>query len=176
MNHLAEENVQVLEQLVELVGGMSAAHYQQPFGQQGQQTIGKHVRHIVDHYEAFLRHTHAETPQVVNYEQRRREALLETAPDIARDRLHKLCYDLQQLDRTDLRQAVQVEYPTDRGTSSLSSSVGRELTFLTSHAIHHMAIIGLLAEQLDLKLGPHFGVAPATLRHWQQQERPAVAI
>jgi uncharacterized damage-inducible protein DinB len=175
MNQLAEENIQVLEQLVELVGGMSAAQYQQPFGRQGQQTIGKHVRHIVDHCEAFLHHTQAEAPMVISYEYRRREALLETVPDIARHRILNLCDGLQQLDGISLQHAVQVEYPTNHGTSSLSSSVGRELTFLAAHTIHHMAIIGLLAEQLDLQPGPHFGVAPSTLRHWQRQESRAVA-
>jgi hypothetical protein len=68
MNQLAEENVQVLEQLIELVRGMSAAQYQQHVGLQGQQTIGKHVRHVVDHYESFLRHSPATGPILVNYE------------------------------------------------------------------------------------------------------------
>jgi uncharacterized damage-inducible protein DinB len=176
MNQLAEENVQVLEQLIELVSGMSAAHYQQPFGRQGQQTIGKHVRHVVDHYESFLRHSPATAPMLVNYEHRRREASLETVPDIACDRLRKLCGNLQQLLDADLPKAVQVEYPTTRDSSSLCSSVGRELTFLSGHTIHHMAIIGLLAEQLDLQPEPGFGVAPSTQRHWQKQERLAVAV
>jgi len=175
MNQLAEENVLVLEQLIELVRGMSAAQYQQPFGLQGQQTIGKHVRHIVDHYESFLRHSPATSPMLVNYEHRRREASLETVPDIGCDRLRKLCGNLQQFLDADLKKPVQVEYPTHRDSSSLNSSVGRELTFLSSHTIHHMAIIGLFAEQLDLQAEPGFGVAPSTRRHWQQQERLAVA-
>jgi uncharacterized damage-inducible protein DinB len=175
MNQLAEENVQILEQLIDLVRGMSAAQYQRPFGLQGQQTIGKHVRHIVDHYESFLRHSPATGPMLVNYEHRLREASLETTPGVACDRLRKLCDNLQQLLDADLQNAVQVEYPTNRATSSLSSSVGRELTFLSSHTIHHMAIIGLLAEQLDLQAEPDFGVAPSTRRHWQQQERLAAA-
>jgi uncharacterized damage-inducible protein DinB len=175
MNELVEENVQVLAQLIELVSGMSATQYQQQFGLQRQQTIGKHVRHVVDHYEAFLHHSEAHAPVLVNYEHRRREPSLETVPDIACDRLRKLCDNLQQLLDTDLQNAVQVEYPTNRATSSLSSSVGRELTFLSSHTIHHMAIIGLLAEQLDLQPEPDFGVHTSTRRHWQKQERLAVA-
>jgi len=176
MNQLAEENVQVLEQLIELVRGMSAAQYQQHVGLQGQQTIGKHVRHVVDHYESFLRHSPATGPILVNYEHRRREASLETVPKVACDRLRQLCDNLQQFLDADLQNAVQVEYPTHRATSSLSSSVGRELTFLSSHTIHHMAIIGSLAEQLDLRPEPGFGVAPSTQRHWRTQERLAVAV
>lgn len=47
--------------------------------------------------------------------------------------------------------------------------MARELAFLTSQTIHHMAIIGLLAEQQGIPLAEDFGVHPSTLRHWQRE-------
>jgi len=176
MHEIAEENVQVLTQLMGLIGCISAADYQQHAGLHRQQTIGKHVRHIIDHYEAFLRCSRASSPMLVSYEHRQREELVETVPAVASDRMRRLCEHLQQFTGSDLHNAVQVEYPTVRRTSTLNSSVGRELTFLASHTIHHMAIIGLLAEQLGLQPDPGFGVHPSTQRHWEEQESLEAAI
>jgi len=43
--------------------------------------------------------------------------------------------------------------------------------FLASHTIHHMAIIGMLAEQAGVEVGAEFGVHPSTLRYLQRQAR-----
>lgn len=47
------------------------------------------------------------------------------------------------------------------------SSLGRELQFLSSHTLHHYALIKLLLDDTGLDLGPEFGVAPSTLA-WQR--------
>jgi len=175
MSELAEENVQVLAQLVELVARMRAPRYQQHFGSHSPHTVGKHVRHIIDHYEIFLHHLQNDSVATVNYENRLRDESLETVPAIACDRLQKICDHLLDLDDADRQSAVPVDHPTTRTSITLDSSVGRELAFLSSHTIHHMAIIGLLAEQMGLEPAPDFGVHPSTLRHWHRQRGRAAA-
>jgi len=51
----------------------------------------------------------------------------------------------------------------------VSTSVERELVFLASHTIHHMAIIGMLAEQAGMEVSSDFGVHPSTLRYLEKQ-------
>jgi uncharacterized damage-inducible protein DinB len=176
MSELAAENVEVLEQLIDLVDGMSASRYRQHFGSRNQHTIGKHVRHIIDHYEGLVQPMYARTPTPVNYEHRRREASLETVPEIACDRLREICGILREISAPAQQHALDVDHSTTRSTLRLTSSVGRELAFLSSHTIHHMAIIGLLAEQMGVEPAREFGVHPSTLRHWERQERRAAAI
>jgi hypothetical protein len=43
------------------------------------------------------------------------------------------------------------------------SSVGRELVFLASHAIHHYALLQVYCAQHGVVTDPHFGTAPSTV-------------
>jgi uncharacterized damage-inducible protein DinB len=60
---------------------------------------------------------------------------------------------------------------SDEQGQVVKTSVDRELVFLASHTIHHMAIIGMLAEQAGVEVGAEFGVHPSTLRYLQRQAR-----
>lgn len=166
VGELIDENLQAISQLIQLVNRLSADQYQRGFGLQDQHTVGKHVRHIIDHYQALLSGIDA---ALINYEHRQREEALETQPDAARRRLLTVCDFLGQLRDNDHRSPVSIDYPTGTQSFTINSSVDRELVFLSSHTIHHMAIIGLLAEQLGMQPGATFGVHPSTLRHWQRQ-------
>ena len=48
------------------------------------------------------------------------------------------------------------------------SSLARELQFLTSHTIHHFAVIALILRAMDVEVDREFGVAPSTLRYWTE--------
>lgn len=167
---LVHENIQVLAQLIELIGSLSAEQYQRSLGQQGQHSVGKHVRHIVDHYQSFHRGISGRGNGAgVDYENRIREPAVESEPDIAFARLEAVSDCLQRLRDVPAQQPVVLDYPTADTTIPIHSTVGRELIFLFSHTVHHMAIIGLLAEQLGVVPGNEFGVHPSTLRHWQRE-------
>ena len=45
------------------------------------------------------------------------------------------------------------------------STFGRELVYAIAHAIHHYALISVMARLLDVRLPPHFGIAPSTVAH-----------
>jgi hypothetical protein len=45
------------------------------------------------------------------------------------------------------------------------SSVGRELLFLSSHTVHHWALVAALLRHQGIEPGVEFGVAPSTLDH-----------
>jgi uncharacterized damage-inducible protein DinB len=165
---LIEENLHSLAQLRVLVAELSPEHYRQAFGAQGHHSLGKHVRHIIDHYDALLGGKASPDDGELDYEHRQRDAALEQWPQLAGRRLGEIAKRLQHEGGLSPGQGVRLAYPTGGETLSLGSSMGRELAFLTSHTVHHMAIIGLLAEQLDITLPESFGVHPSTLRHWER--------
>jgi hypothetical protein len=126
--------------------------------------VGAHVRHVIEHYEALLQ---PKMPGVVDYDQRPRDRELQTNPDVALRRLHALLRRLNEW-TADLDTTVQV-----RGRGGLagdfrfavSSSVARELVFVTSHAIHHYALLKPHCMQHGIPIAADFGRAPATVAH-----------
>jgi hypothetical protein len=49
--------------------------------------------------------------------------------------------------------------------SFMTSSVSREMQALSSHTIHHFALIAVTLKALGVNVDCNFGVAPSTLRH-----------
>ena len=53
------------------------------------------------------------------------------------------------------------------------SSLERELLAVMSHTVHHYALIAIALRLGDFDPGVGFGVAPSTLRYWQEQRECA---
>jgi hypothetical protein len=68
-----------------------------------------------------------------------------------------------------------MEDATDTGLADpfLMSSVGRELQTLSSHTIHHFALIGMTLLAHGVAVDPDFGMAPSTLRYKQSMKAEA---
>lgn len=174
LSPLIDENVQTLAQLAQLLGRVSAHDYQRPLGATGTQSLGKHVRHILEHYQTLLDACATAPIQAIfDYEKRPREEALETQPSYAGKRTEALQAGLKALATMHHDATLTLSYPVEvddaDGSVALPTSLGRELAFLTSHSIHHMALLGTLCEQLGITLPEHFGVHPSTLRYWAQQ-------
>ena len=169
---LTEENRQALGQLAALLKSLTSNAYQQLSAPHTTQSVGKHVRHILEHYQTLLDHMAVNT--TMNYEQRARESSLEDNPLVALARLQDIDSALADIADVLPSTPVTLYYPLDipggQDTTALPSSLGRELAFLTSHTIHHMALISLLCAEQDITLPENFGVHPSTLRHWQTQQ------
>lgn len=163
---LIDENLQALSQLAHFVAELPSEHYRQAFGAHGRHTLGKHVRHIIDHYDALLDEDVLSGDARLDYEHRQRDSALEQSPSLASEHITSIMKRLGVLQAASLRKSIRLAYPAMESTLELDSSPGRELAFLTSHTIHHMAVIGLLAESVGIVLPETFGVHPSTLRHW----------
>ena len=173
LQRLVAENLVFLKQLTTLLETVSSADYQRLI--QGRHSLGRHLRHIVDHYQALLAALAISGSDRLDYETRAREQRLEQSPEAGLQALARIRQTLEQLSHEQLTGPLQMAYPCAAGPTpddpvlSVSTTAERELVFLTSHTVHHMALIGLLAPHLEMALPDTFGVHPSTLRHWARQ-------
>ena len=167
LDPLVEESLGSLQQLEALLTCLTPAQYRHPFDAEGRQTLGRHLRHILDHYQALLEGVGAGR---IDYESRARDPRLERDPQQALERLAEIRRGLARLTEPSST-GLSLTYPVAEGSvsQSLATSLARELAFLTSHTVHHMALLGLLAERLGVVLPKDFGVHPSTLRHWDRE-------
>ncbi|MGR2739500.1 DinB family protein [Billgrantia sp. Q4P2] len=163
---LIEENRLALHQLQAFLERLTPTLYRYAFGPTGRQSLGKHVRHILDHYDALLAGAGVGS---IDYENRQRDERLEAEPVAAVARVVEISAALPRL-HAHHSTTQQMRYPVDGACSSLtlSTSLARELAFMTSHTVHHMALLGFMAEQLGVALPDDFGVHPSTLRFWRR--------
>jgi hypothetical protein len=157
---LLDFNQQVLAQALALVaahGVSGAPAYAGP--------VGAHMRHVIEHHEALI---NAAGTGRVDYDGRPRDRALETTAALARQRLQALRQRLGQWTPELLDLPVQV---LGQGgvlgdfNFRVASSIGRELAFLASHAVHHFALLASHCQEHAIPTPAHFGKAPSTVAH-----------
>jgi len=142
--------------------------YQAPLDILSGSTIGQHTRHILEFYNCLLEQFTADGTPEINYAKRRRDFLIESAPDHALQQVNQICERLNELNP----EKKCVLDCTEHGQENLlvPSTIGRELIYNVEHTIHHLAIvkIALKATTPLIELPAHFGVAPSTIRYRQE--------
>ena len=135
--------------------------------------IGGHYRHCLDHFRTLL---DAATAGDLNYDHRERVTLVETDRFAALNATRELCEGYAKLDPAFLAHTLavtcQTRYSTSKSQAS-PSTIGREIMYCVAHAVHHYALIGIMAGVLEVKLPPDFGVAPSTLKHHMETAQAA---
>lgn len=150
------------------------------------QTDRIHVLIFQDHIELaalIASSTSTETPSQprdLHYDLRVRGGTLEKDMVESRKRIHG-CIDI--LKAIDPENTALASFPVtpffnlsaDLDEMGLSSTIGRELGFVAHHAIHHMALVKIIAvNTLGIKeseLPQGFGRAPSTLIFDQKQQK-----
>ncbi len=136
-------------------------------------TVGNHLRHILEFYECFLSGL---VDGRIDYDSRRRDNLVATCRATASTRILTIIEHLESnsclhleaelLVRAEDADALQLADPF------LPSSIGRELLTLSSHTIHHFALIAMTLRTHGIEIDPGFGMAPSTLTY-QKKVRSA---
>ncbi len=126
-------------------------------------SIGKHMRHILELFEELLQ---GYSIAYVNYDNRNRSALLETSPMAAQNKI-KACG--QWLADIPEDKALVLGARCGIGESdeiTLWSSFSRELVYNIEHAVHHMAILQIAIKANESVVLPEdFGLAYSTRKH-----------
>lgn len=118
--------------------------------------IGAQLRHCIDLWECLLRDLAG--GDVIDYAKRERDPALERCPELGRARLTALADTLREHFASTPDRSVRVA--SEEGL--LESSLARELDFLASHTVHHLAIVAVKLRLLDHPVPTTLGVAPAT--------------
>jgi hypothetical protein len=160
MTELIQVNLNWLSQAGELLAGLSTPAFREVSG---------HLRHILEFYECFLE---GFPGGHIDYDARRRDQSLERSAAAAAARIRTIGERLRMTRevRSDASVRVHVE-----GGAWAVSCVARELDVLSSHTIHHFALIAMTLRALGVDVDPSFGVAPSTLRYRAKQMEKAEA-
>ena len=166
--NLAQRNVAFLAQALELLDGLSPEAYAARPASFERGGIGVHLRHVLDHYDAFLDGLPAGR---VDYEARERDAATEVELEVGRSRLRATIARLETMPTHagptgSLEVGLDLEPRVDGEPAPLGrSSIARELQYLAAHTVHHFALIAVVLRLSGQEPHGDFGVAPSTLRH-----------
>ena len=131
-------------------------------------SMGGHYRHCLDHFRSLL---DAAAAGDLNYDHRERGTLVENDRFAALNATRELRAGYEKLNPALLARHLNVTCKTSyaaSGSQVSPSTVGREVMYAVAHAVHHYALIGVMAGIMGVKLPPGFGIAPSTLKHQMQ--------
>ena len=126
-------------------------------------SVGSHIRHSLNHYQSLL--SAIESNSTINYDDRQRNTVIEVDKFAAISEL-----DIIQAKITTLKldNEVSMEFYGDASINfdpySVHSNVGRELSFVTHHAVHHLAMIKLIMNTMSYTTSGQIGIAMSTLK------------
>ena len=177
---LVEHNIHTLKQGYAVLEHITARQYSRPILAHSA-SIGKHVRHVIDHYLCLINGiTDGITAGNIDYDARIRDQQYELDRHSARQKIDHICTQLKNLGTEsarngDLKRKLTVRCSTSAEQSSLidvDSTLERELVFLQSHTVHHFALIKIILYGHGIAVGEHFGIAPSTIKHMDTSAKP----
>ena len=160
-----------LQQGIDLLEDISDDLFTKNNTQYSKSGIGRHFRHIIEHYFSLL-DTDGST---IDYDARDRDLRLETDRSFMIEKLDNVKNRLNQyLEQPELLDTV-VEIRSNEGIGEenipvAQASIRREFQFLISHTVHHYALIGLILQTLGYTPASDFGVAPSTLKYEMEKK------
>lgn len=168
---VVRQNLFFLQQGRELVESLADDLYATPAEDRPRAAgVGPHLRHCLDFYSSFLRDL---GDGRIDYDRRERQSAVEIDRHSAITTIEQIESGMRKIRPEQVDQPLLVLHDPDpeEGRSSRwhPTTVGRELRFLVSHTVHHYALIAMILRQNDHEPGAEFGVAPATLLHWQTE-------
>lgn len=137
--------------------------YMESLGILSGSSLGQHIRHIVELYQAVEK---SRSTSIINYDDRKRNRLIETSPQTAAIEIQILLDFLMEVTQDKNLILIGDFGKDDKEVRQIKTSLFRELAYNLEHAIHHQALIKIGLVQLDLAhfIDSDFGVAPATIR------------
>ncbi|CAO3655032.1 unnamed protein product [Mucor hiemalis] len=164
---IQKATTEILQQAIDLINTIGDNEYTLPSTVMPAGTIGKHIRHVYDHFN-LLYNACCDTTLthlIVDYDIRARNNPSETDRSIATENLKELqlrvaANNIPLQKNLILLAAIDAN---DETKYEFDSSFGRELFYSCIHAIHHYASIKAICIEQDIKVPKDFGMAPSTL-------------
>ncbi len=152
-------------QLSDCLHQLDNKQYSAPLKVLSDNTIGKHIRHILEFVECMVV---GMENGLVDYDNRRRDLALETDVNAALQLMLRLQNTIETI-TGDKELEMTFAHPNGK-LEILKTNIYRELVYNIEHAIHHMAIIKIACnvEFTNVVLPSHFGVAYSTIQFQEQ--------
>jgi len=141
---MLSSHIDVLQQAVDLLNNISSEDFQKVMQPHLSGSIGQHIRHVIDHYLAL---ENGFENGFIDYNQRNREANIEVSVVAARETIQAVQAWLATLNSNDLQKIVEVRSEisvSEKINEDCTSTLAREIMFVSSHAIHHYSLIGVI--------------------------------
>lgn len=137
--------------------------------------VGLHLRHCLDHFICLFRGI---GDGVVDYDARDCDTRLEHDPQRFLEALDAVVEQLHELDPVTIQQSLLVRQQAAPGGRALcvDTNLQRELVFLSSHTIHHIAIMRVLARTEGIDVPDRLGVAFSTACFEAARNRPSTRV
>ncbi|MEC9372793.1 MAG: DinB family protein, partial [Planctomycetota bacterium] len=159
----------VLEQCAGFLDALPDADYARASRSMMGSTIGQHVRHAIDHFNAAL--ACLEDDIAIDYDHRARRTPVENDRAEGARVAARLAESLASVSDADAARSVRVRVMLsgDGREAELYSTLARELAFAAHHAVHHHAMIAAIAAEFGHTPPAGFGKAPSTLNYEQSR-------
>lgn len=152
---------QLLIQLKNCLNQLTNDEYTEKLAIFSGSTIGQHTRHILEFYQALLN-----VDKIINYDLRQRNLQIENDKEYMLQIIDSLTKELKSLN---LSKKIILQGTLGGVLNTVESNLGRELLYVTEHAVHHMAILkmGIVHSFCHIQFEENFGVAESTINYQQ---------
>ena len=163
---LIATNIRWLRQALRLLERLDDSVYSATAPDVAPHRVGAHLRHVLEFYQCFL---DGMDSSHIDYDSRRRDETIERSRHTASMAIRSIILALDT--RAEVREerivCVRMEDAEASGVpdSFMESSLSRELQVLSSHTVHHFALIAVTLRAHGVQMDPDFGMAPSTLRY-----------
>lgn len=177
-NHIMEilqANIEALEQGLNFLTDITDEQFVHVCTPYVHSTIGEHIRHVLDMYVVLKESVQS---GLVDYDRRCRGSNIEFQRSSALAALQEAIEWTKSLSdnisavcekKLSIKSEVRLEPTAKTSPVKVDSSLARELIFVSSHAVHHYALISVIARLQGLEVGNFFGIAPATVSYLRNE-------
>jgi len=159
---MIESQLIILQQANAYLASVSEQQYTQVISPTFMSSAGAHMRHILDHYYSVI---NGLPEGLIDYDKRSRGGVVESCPKAAQSAIESISTFLSALTPEQLKQTLQLSTEisvVDKQVAIVDTTLAREVIFVGSHAVHHLATIKHIAQAQELKVEANLGLAPAT--------------
>jgi hypothetical protein len=132
--------------------------------------VGSHLRHVLEFYECFLDGLEFGR---IDYDSRKRNEAVERHRTSATAAICSITRRMESVSCMKADAVLDVRMENAEADVWLTSSMGRELQALSSHTIHHFALMAVTLRLQGVEVHPDFGMSPSTLRYQAARAREA---
>ena len=158
---LVQINIRWLRQALMLIDQMDDETFSTSPPGLAPHRVGSHLRHVLEFYQCFL---DGLATSRIDYDARKRDESIERRPRSATTSILSIISRLEEVSSFEGTWELAVRMENADDDVYLISSVGRELQALSSHTIHHFALIAITLRLHRFEVDPDFGMSPSTLR------------